>query len=79
MSIKDYIVSLKTCTNNIERKFLHLRTHIKRLGRKSINKVQKDKYTDAILRIYFSSISNNGNELNLIVYNLSIRKSVSRI
>ncbi|MDV3463013.1 hypothetical protein CMV04_18585 [Elizabethkingia anophelis] len=44
-------------TNHIERKFLDLRTHIKRLGRKSINKAQKDKYTDAILRIYFWGIS----------------------
>ncbi|PZU80654.1 MAG: IS1 family transposase [Chryseobacterium sp.] len=44
-------------TNHIERKFLDLRTHIKRLGRKSINKAQRDKYTNAILRIYFWGIS----------------------
>ncbi len=49
-------------TNHIERKFLDLRTHIKRLGRKSINGAQKDKYTDAILRIYFWGISLNGNK-----------------
>ncbi|OJX32704.1 MAG: hypothetical protein BGO86_10650 [Chryseobacterium sp. 36-9] len=49
-------------TNHIERKFLDLRTHIKRLGRKSINKAQRDKYTDAILRIYFWGISLNENK-----------------
>lgn len=35
-------------TNHIERKFLDLRTHIKRLGRKSINKAPRDKYTHTI-------------------------------
>jgi IS1 family transposase/transposase-like protein len=49
-------------TNHIERKFLDLRTHIKRLGRKSINKGEKDRYTDAILRIYFWGISTNENK-----------------
>ncbi|SEQ67390.1 IS1 family transposase [Epilithonimonas lactis] len=49
-------------TNHIERKFLDLRTHIKRLGRKSINKAQRDKYTDAILKIYFWGISLNENK-----------------
>jgi insertion element IS1 protein InsB len=36
-----------------KKSFLDLRTHLKRLGRKSINKGEKDRYTDAILRIYF--------------------------
>lgn len=49
-------------TNHIERKFLDLRTHIKRLGRKSINKGEKDRYTDAILRIYFLGFSLNENK-----------------
>jgi IS1 family transposase len=49
-------------TNHIERKFLDLRTHIKRLGRKNINNGEKDIYTDAILRIYFWGISTNENK-----------------
>ncbi|REC66976.1 hypothetical protein DRF58_15935 [Epilithonimonas hispanica] len=57
-------------TNHIERKFLDLRTHIKRLGRKSINKAQKDKYTDAILKIYFWGISLNENQESKSLYSL---------
>jgi IS1 family transposase len=40
-------------TNHIERKFLDLRTHIKRLGRKSINNGEKDRYTNATLKDLF--------------------------
>ncbi len=43
----------KYCTNRIERKNLTLRTHIKRLSRKTICFSKKQKYLDAHLRIYF--------------------------
>ena len=41
------------CTNRIERKNLTLRTHIKRLSRKTICYSKNEKYLDAHLRIYF--------------------------
>lgn len=40
-------------TNRIERKKLTLRTHIKRLSRKTICFSRKEKYLEAHLRIYF--------------------------
>lgn len=41
------------CTNRIERKNLTLRTHIKRLSRKTICFSRKQKYLEAHLKIYF--------------------------
>jgi len=41
------------CTNKIERMNLTLRTHIKRLGRKTICFSRKEKYLEAHLKIYF--------------------------
>ncbi|WP_206052212.1 IS1 family transposase [Nonlabens xiamenensis] len=41
------------CTNKIERMNLTLRTHIKRLSRKTICFSRKQKYLEAHLRIYF--------------------------
>ena len=41
------------CTNRIERKNLTLRTHIKRLSRKTICFSRKQEYLEAHLRIYF--------------------------
>ncbi|WP_299114018.1 IS1 family transposase [uncultured Winogradskyella sp.] len=41
------------CTNKIERMNLNLRTHIKRLGRKTICFSKNEKYLEAHLRIYF--------------------------
>lgn len=41
------------CTNRIERLNLTLRTHIKRLNRKTICFSKKEKYLEAHLRIYF--------------------------
>jgi len=41
------------CTNQIERKNLTLRTHIKRLARRTICFSKKQQYLDAHLRIYF--------------------------
>ena len=41
------------CTNRIERKNLTLRTHIKRLSRKTICFSREKKYLEAHLRIYF--------------------------
>jgi len=41
------------CTNKIERMNLTLRTHIKRLSRKTICFSRKEKYLEAHLRIYF--------------------------
>ncbi len=41
------------CTNKIERMNLNLRTHIKRLSRKTICFSRKEKYLEAHLRIYF--------------------------
>ncbi|MBV7268061.1 hypothetical protein KCG49_02505 [Winogradskyella sp. WHY3] len=40
-------------TNRIERKNLALRTHIKRLFRKTIYYSKKEKYLEAYLRIYY--------------------------
>ena len=41
------------CTNRIERKNLTLRTHIKRLSRKTICFSRKQEYLEAHLKIYF--------------------------
>lgn len=41
------------CTNRIERMNLNLRTHIKRLSRKSICFTRNQKYLEAHLKIYF--------------------------
>ncbi|WP_163419234.1 IS1 family transposase [Flagellimonas sp. HSM57] len=41
------------CTNTIERKNLTLRTHIKRLARRTICFSKKQQYLEAHLRIYF--------------------------
>jgi len=41
------------CTNIIERKNLTLRTHIKRLSRRTICFSKKQKYLEAHLKIYF--------------------------
>ncbi len=41
------------CTNNIERMNLNLRTHIKRLSRKTICFSKKQEYLEAHLKIYF--------------------------
>ena len=41
------------CTNRIERMNLNLRTHIKRLSRKTICYSKKEKYLEAHLKIYF--------------------------
>ena len=41
------------CTNRIERKNLTLRTHIKRLSRRTICFSRKQEYLEAHLRIYF--------------------------
>lgn len=43
------------CTNKIERMNLTLRTHIKRLSRKTICFSRKQEYLEAHLRIYFWS------------------------
>jgi IS1 family transposase len=43
------------CTNRIERMNLTLRTHIKRLSRKTICFTRNQKYLEAHLRIYFWS------------------------
>ena len=45
----------KYCTNKIERKNLTLRTHIKRLSRKTICFTKSQKYLEAHRRIYFWS------------------------
>ncbi len=45
----------KYCTNRIERKNLTLRTHVKRLSRKTICFTKNQKYLEAHLRIYFWS------------------------
>ena len=44
---------LPYCTNHIERKNLTLRTHVKRLARKTICFSKKQEYLEAHLRIYF--------------------------
>ena len=41
------------CTNRIERMNLNLRTHVKRLSRKTICFTRNQKYLEAHLRIYF--------------------------
>uniref|UniRef100_UPI0038B678FE IS1 family transposase n=1 Tax=Tenacibaculum sediminilitoris TaxID=1820334 RepID=UPI0038B678FE len=41
------------CTNKIERINLNLRTHIKRLSRKTIYFTRNQKYLEAHLKIYF--------------------------
>uniref|UniRef100_UPI0038B502E2 IS1 family transposase n=1 Tax=Tenacibaculum singaporense TaxID=2358479 RepID=UPI0038B502E2 len=41
------------CTNRIERMNLNLRTHIKRLSRKTICFTKNQKYLEAHLKIYF--------------------------
>lgn len=41
------------CTNRIERMNLNLRTHIKRLSRKTICFTRNQKYLEAHLKIYF--------------------------
>uniref|UniRef100_UPI00064AADE8 IS1 family transposase n=2 Tax=Tenacibaculum TaxID=104267 RepID=UPI00064AADE8 len=41
------------CTNRIERMNLNLRTHIKRLSRKTICFTKRQKYLEAHLKIYF--------------------------
>uniref|UniRef100_UPI00166D2F5C IS1 family transposase n=1 Tax=Aquaticitalea lipolytica TaxID=1247562 RepID=UPI00166D2F5C len=43
------------CTNKIERMNLTLRTHIKRLSRKTICFSKSEKYLEAHLKIYFWS------------------------
>lgn len=43
----------KYCTNKIERNNLTLRTHVKRLNRKTICFTKNTKYLEAHLRIYF--------------------------
>ncbi|MGB5980997.1 MAG: IS1 family transposase [Nonlabens sp.] len=48
----------KYCTNKIERKNLTLRTHIKRLSRKTICFSRERKYLVAHLKIYFWSNNN---------------------
>ena len=50
---KDIHKRFQYCTNKIERMNLTLRTHIKRLSRKTICFSRKEKYLEAHLRIYF--------------------------
>ena len=50
---KDIHRVFRYCTNRIERKNLTLRTHIKRISRKTICYSKKKEYLEAHLRIYF--------------------------
>ena len=50
---KDIHRVFRYCTNRIERKNLTLRTHIKRISRKTICYSKRKEYLEAHLRIYF--------------------------
>lgn len=54
--------SQRYCTNRIERFNLTLRTHLKRLTRKTLCYTKKIKYLQAVLKIYFWSLDR---QLNL--------------